>query len=221
MNPDEKQPKYDEFSVSLERELIPNLAVRGTGVYSTHQERHSGPEQPASRMTRTTFRSRTGTREPDGSVGNADDPGTSITYFEFAPELAGRQFEQFMPVNDPNVNQSYKGFELAVMKRLSNRWQFMGSYCGHEERHPDLRISWPPAALPPAALTRRIEVGNLTPNDEINRADRTWEWNGKLMGVVRLPGSTSSCRPTTSTEAATCSRARCGSPGADDSGDRA
>ena len=47
VNPDERQPRYDEFSVSLERELIPNLAVRGTGVYTPHDERPSGPEQPA------------------------------------------------------------------------------------------------------------------------------------------------------------------------------
>ena len=33
VNPNEKQFKQDEFSVSLERELIANFAVRVTGVY--------------------------------------------------------------------------------------------------------------------------------------------------------------------------------------------
>jgi hypothetical protein len=34
VNPNEKQPKTDELSVSFERELIANTAVRVTGVYS-------------------------------------------------------------------------------------------------------------------------------------------------------------------------------------------
>jgi len=34
VNPNEKQFKQDEFSVSLERELIPNFAIRATGVYT-------------------------------------------------------------------------------------------------------------------------------------------------------------------------------------------
>ena len=33
-NPDERQPKVDEFSLNLEHELMPNLSVRVTGVYS-------------------------------------------------------------------------------------------------------------------------------------------------------------------------------------------
>ena len=43
-----------------------------------------------------------------------------------------------MPVNDPNVNQSYKGLELAVVKRLTNRWQFMGSYSATKKDIPNL-----------------------------------------------------------------------------------
>ena len=41
-----------------------------------------------------------------------------------------------MPVNDPNVNQSYKGMEVAVVKRLTNRWQFMGSYSATKKNIP-------------------------------------------------------------------------------------
>ena len=46
MNPNEKQLKQDEFSVSLERELIANFAVRATGVYTRTIEHLSDPEQP-------------------------------------------------------------------------------------------------------------------------------------------------------------------------------
>jgi hypothetical protein len=185
VNPDEKQPKYDEVSVSLERELIANLAVRGTGVYSTTKNviRVQNNLRPYS-----AYNIPVTNRDPgaDGRVGTADDPGTSITYFEFAPELNGRRFEQFMPINDPNVDQSYKGFELAVMKRLSNRWQFMGSYSATKKDIPIYGFLAAGSFIS-GSFDSAHEVGFLTPNDEINRADRTWESNGKLMGSYIFP----------------------------------
>ena len=33
-NPNEKMPKTDEFSLTFERELMANWAVRATGIYS-------------------------------------------------------------------------------------------------------------------------------------------------------------------------------------------
>jgi len=181
VNPNEKQPKYDEFSISLERELISNLAVRGTGLYSrtTNVIRIQNNLRPYDAYNVPVTRPDPG---PDGSVGTTDDPGTTFTYFEFSPALTGRRFEEFMPVNDPNVNQSYKSMELAVVKRLANRWQFMASYSATKKNIPIF------GALSPANIYNSAhEVGNLTPNDEINRADRTWEWNGKAMGSYIFP----------------------------------
>ena len=61
-----------------------------------------------------------------------------------------------------------------------------GLLLGHEERHPQL---WFLAAgsFISGSFDSAHEVGNLTPNDEINRADRTWEWNGKMMGAYIFP----------------------------------
>ena len=68
-------------------------------------------------------------RDPgaDGSVGTGDDGGL-VTYYEYSPELAGAQFEQFMPVNDPNVD--------ADATRASNWRASNGSRTGGS--------SWPP-----------------------------------------------------------------------------
>ena len=186
VNPNEKQPKYDEFSLSIERELVANLAVRGTALYSRTRNviRIQNTRRPYEAYNVPVTNLDPG---PDGRVGTADDPGTSVTYFEFAPALAGRQFEVFTPVNDPNVNQSYKGFELAVMKRLANRWQFMGSYAATKKNIPIYGFLTS-GSFASGSFDSAHEVGNLTPNDEINRADRTWEWNGKLMGAYNLPG---------------------------------
>ena len=78
----------NEFSISLERQLMANLAVRVTGIYSTQQ----------------TFRVQNNLRPyevynipitnrdpgPDGRLGTADDPGTLITYWDYPAAYAGR-----------------------------------------------------------------------------------------------------------------------------------
>jgi hypothetical protein len=123
---------------------------------------------------------------PDGSVGTADDPGTTFTYFEFPPELAGRRFEEFMPVNDPSANQSYTGTEVAFVKRLSNRWQFMGSYSATKKNIP-IYGYLASGSFITGSFDSAHSVGALTPNDEINRSDLTWERNGKVMGAYVFP----------------------------------
>ena len=77
VNPNERQPKYDELSVSLERELIANLAVKGTGVYSrtTNVIRIQNNLRPYETYNVPVTRPDPG---PDGSVGTADDPGTHV-----------------------------------------------------------------------------------------------------------------------------------------------
>jgi hypothetical protein len=187
VNPNEKQPKYDELSISLERELISNLAVKGTAIYSrtTNVIRTQNNLRPYEAYNVPVTNRDPG---PDGSVGTFDDPGTSVTYFEFSQALAGRRFEEFMPVNDPNVNQSYKGMELAVVKRLSNRWQFMGSYSATKKNIP-IYGYLSSGSFITGSFDSAHNVGNLTPNDEINRADRTWERNGKVMGAYIFPAN--------------------------------
>ena len=48
-----------------------------------------------------------------------------------------------MTLNDPNVDQSYKSMELAVVKRLANRWQFMGSYSATKKNVPNYGLLAP------------------------------------------------------------------------------
>jgi hypothetical protein len=185
VNPNERQPKYDELSVSLERELISNLALKGTVVYSrtTNVIRTQNNLRPYEAYNVPVTRPDPG---PDGIVATSDDPGTTFTYFEFSPELAGRRFEEFMPVNDPNANQSYTATEVAVVKRLSNRWQFMGSYSATKKNIP-IYGYLASGSFITGSFDSAHSVGALTPNDEINRSDLTWERNGKVMGAYNFP----------------------------------
>jgi hypothetical protein len=185
VNPDERQPRYDELSVSVERELIANFALKGTVVHSrtTNVIRTQNNLRPYEAYNVPVTRPDPG---PDGSVGTSDDPGTTFTYFEFPSALAGRRFEEFMPVNDPNANQSYTGTEVAVVKRLSNRWQFMGSYSFTKKNIP-IYGYLATGSFITGSFDSAHNVGALTPNDEINRSDLTWERNGKAMGAYVFP----------------------------------
>ena len=92
-NPDERQPKQDEFMASFEHELVGNLGVRVTGIHSI--ARHDFRRQ-------NTFRSREAYDIPitnldpgaDGRVGTADDPGRSITYYEYSTGSPGRPVQR-------------------------------------------------------------------------------------------------------------------------------
>jgi hypothetical protein len=179
-NPDEREPKSDEFSLSIERELFASFAVRVTGLYSNYQDiyRTLNVLRPYEAFNIPVTRPDPGR---DGVVGNADDPGVSFTYWEYAPELSGRQFERLMLVNDPKANQSFSSIDLAVFKRLSNRWQLLASYSATKRNVPIA------AGGAGTEFNANVNAGSMDPNAEINAADREWEWTGKISGVYILP----------------------------------
>ncbi len=77
VNPDEKQPYTDEYSLQFERQLIPDLAVRLTGI----QARVSNVVRLANRRRPyEAYNIPITSRDPgpDGRVGTADDPGAAV-----------------------------------------------------------------------------------------------------------------------------------------------
>jgi outer membrane receptor protein involved in Fe transport len=169
-NPDEKEPKIDEYSVSLERQLAANFALRVTGLmtHTFNTYRLLNTPRPYSSYNIPITKPDPG---PDGVVGNGDDPGNSITYYAYPASLAGSAFSQTTLINDPNADQTFKSFEIATMKRLSHRWQFSAAYTATKKHIPFGNV-------PPLAYT---------PNAEINIADNTWEWEAKIAGAYQLP----------------------------------
>ena len=61
-------------------------------------------------------------------VGNADDPGTTVTYWEYPTSYQGAAFTSLTRLNDPALDASYKSLEIAVKRRLTKGWQAMTSY---------------------------------------------------------------------------------------------
>ena len=165
-NPNEKQPTTDQFSASLERELIANFAIRVTGIHSINHDpyRLANVLRPYEVYNIPITRPDPG---PDNRAGTADDPGTSMTYYDFPAQYAGTQFQKNMLV--PGESEKFSSFEVAGNKRFANGWQMMASYSATRRNVP----------VP--------EKTSLDPNSEINAADLTWEWSGKASASYGLP----------------------------------
>jgi hypothetical protein len=168
VNRDQKQPLEDEFSASFEREVMSSFAVRVSGRYSRRFNilRREYPLRPYGVFSIPITRPDPG---PDGRAGTADDPGRTLTYYDYPAAYRGRQFQQNYLANDPDATQTYKTIELAGTKRLSNRWQLNASYSA-------TKLNVPVAAY-----------SALNPNEEILAANRAWEWLGRLSGAYILP----------------------------------
>jgi hypothetical protein len=169
VNPDEKQQRSDQISLSVERELIANMGLRFTGIYSREMDilRTLNTLRPPETYSIPVTRPDPGF---DGVAGNADDPGQTLTYWEYPVSLRGRQFERNVQVNSP-LDNTYKSFEIASFKRLSNNWHALASYSATKLHVPV-----------PAAMN---------PNAEIFSADDTWEWGAKVAGGYHFPGDIS------------------------------
>jgi hypothetical protein len=90
------------------------------------------------------------------------------------------------PINDPKASpQTYKSIEIASVKRLSNRWQFMASYSATKKDKP-INNGLKVGAFD--SFNTDHVVGELTPNTEIFRADKTWDWDSKLLASYNFKG---------------------------------
>jgi hypothetical protein len=190
-NPDEKQVMYDEWSVNFERELMPNFGLRATGIYTRtiNVQGQLNRFRPYEAYNIPVTNRDPG---PDGRLGTTDDGGM-VTYWEYSPALQGAQFEEFTPVVWPGnaANQTFKTIEVAAIKRLSNRWQMVASYSATKKNWPigaaGLARGTGFGTSSPTFSAAGDNAGFLTPNNEINTSDTTWDWDGKLSGTYVFP----------------------------------
>lgn len=177
VNPNETQPWTDEYMLQFEKELAANFAVRITAAYSRalNQYRLVNTLRPYDTYSVPITNRDPG---PDNVIGTADDPGTSITYYEYPRALQGAAFQAPMVVNDPKANQTYRTIEVALAKRLSSGWQFAASYTATKKNIP---------------LPTNVGGGNspafntVDPNSEIFAADNTWQLGARLSGSYTFP----------------------------------
>ena len=180
-NPTIKEPMSNEFSLSLEHQLMPSFAVRATGIYSRQQVfRVQNNLRPYDAYNIPITRPDPG---PDGVLNTGDDPGRTITFYEYPAALAGRQFQQPMLVNGTSADdQKYTTFELAASKRLDRRWMMMASYSTTNIDVPH----WQNTASTGNDFTMpglQVFLTTLDPNAEINSAYKIRESTARLEGA--------------------------------------
>jgi hypothetical protein len=122
IDPNLKQPHTDEFILSLEREVIPDLRLSVTGTW--HRERNLyGPINtgvPASAYAPVSVTD----PGPDGVIGTGDD--AALTVYNQDPSTLGQ--DQLFYTNDSGLDQDYKGLQIVANKRFSNKWLMLASY---------------------------------------------------------------------------------------------
>ena len=169
LNPDERIPGAEEYSIGFERQLTSTIAVRVGGVYlkNINVNRNLNPLRPYAAFSIPITSPDPG---PDGNLNTSDDPGTTLTYWDYPASFRGAAFEGVKLVNDdPKNNSTFKTMEFAATRRLSNGWQLLGSYSATKRNVPF------------------VDGSALNPNAEINIADNTWTWIGKLSGSYTFP----------------------------------
>jgi hypothetical protein len=162
---DFRRPYTDEFSGGLDRELMANVKVSAVVTYRREKDLQASmnPDNPYA----TTL---TSAVDPgiDGVVGTADD-GTYGFYARLSPA------NRVIITNDRNVTQSYKGLELTLTKRMSNRWQMLAGYTRSKNRIEGVSVDTSPNFLINAD-------GNIT---GAANADRPNQF--KLTGMYLIP----------------------------------
>jgi hypothetical protein len=168
VNLDQPQTKEDQYSLSLERSLWTNFAVRATGLYSrrfnilAQKNLLRGPEVYTVANTKPD-------PGPDGKVGTADDPGTTLTWYEYPDAYRPVQFQLNTLVADPTATEHFGTVEVSAQKRLSSGWQLLAS---ESATHSDIPVP---------------EGANINPNTYILAANHTWEWLTRVSGAYVFP----------------------------------
>jgi hypothetical protein len=166
LSPELKQPDTWETTVSLERELAPSLALR---VMYINRLVNGSLETVNAKRPYDAYNIPITRRDPgpDGLLNTSDDPGTSITLYDYAASYAGANFVSNKRVNAYN-NDRYDTVEFTLTRRATSRWMGQVSYF--------------------AVKNRRWLAGVYqNPNDEFFPLDETWGWEGNVSGTYRMP----------------------------------
>ena len=180
-NPNELQPKSDQFSLSVERELRANFAARVTLLYSNNRNnyRQLNVLRPYEAYNIPVTRPDPG---PDGVAGNGDDPGQSITYYEYSPALAGQRFQLVTWETDPDGQPDLQEHRDGDVPALHQRLAVLGVADGHAGSTCRWSMGWCRAtATPPCGPLK----SRRTPRS--SRTDDTWERTAKASATYQLP----------------------------------
>ena len=121
IDPHLKNPRTDEITFGYQRELAANLGFSALWIQRWFNDATLDTEVgiPVDGYTQQVFND----PGPDNLVNTGDD--RPITLFNVMSQYRGQNVS--FHTNFPGT-QRYQGLELTISKRMSNRWQLMGSY---------------------------------------------------------------------------------------------
>jgi hypothetical protein len=170
IDPNFSRPYTNEYSVGIDRELMPN--TKFSAVWTYRQEKnlqaYYNPDNPYATAQQIAV-------DPgvDGVVGTSDDG-----VYGFYPRISAAN--RTIITNDTNYLQTYKGLELTVNKRLSNRWQMLAGYTYAKTEINNITLAQTATNPSPNLLINA--TGNVT---DTNAPDRPNQF--KFTGMYVLP----------------------------------
>jgi hypothetical protein len=162
LNPGMRLPYVHEITAAFERELTSATAVRGLYLYRLNVDQTASVNvlRPYSAFNIPIVRTDPG---PDGVLGTADDGG-KVTIWDYDPAYRGSAFQGNQVINRPEGRNDYsQSFEVAVNRRLANRWSLTSSLTVNKNHVYVVGI--------PAS-----------PNDDYFPVDTSKNWTYKLSG---------------------------------------
>lgn len=178
LDPNLKQPKMHEFVVALDRELMPNFAIRVDYNY----RRLTDNVALVNRLqTFDEFSIPTTVVDPgvDGVYGTADD-GT-VAAFNLNPALVGGSFVRDYVTNPDGFDQSYHSITITGDRRMRDNWQFRAS----------VTLSTIDEVIRGGGIgfDARIPYQNWprNPNEAQNSRTDWMQWNARAMGSYLFP----------------------------------
>ena len=171
-NPDVQQPKTDEVTTFVEREIAAGISARVGYVFKKESNIYklvnTARPSAAYNIPITTV-----DPGPDGRVGTSDDGG-NITYFDYDPAYRGAAFETSTALNLPGYSNRYDNLEIGLDKRLSNRWQVLASFLATKR---DVWVAGGGGNAGPAQ----------NPNENFFPKDQTWDKTFRTAGSFQAP----------------------------------
>ena len=165
-NPNEKEPKQNQFTASVQRQVMANTSVRVLYVYAYLYNNYllQGVQRPYSAYN---IPITANVPLANGAAGTS-----TMTYYEYPASLRGLADSNTELVNDPRLNKWYHSIELEMTRRLSRKLQFQASYATTRYHEPIQETGAIPAD---------------TPNAFIGTGNFTWDWLGRVEGSYLFP----------------------------------
>jgi len=167
VNPDLRNPYTTQFTVGVDRELMPNFAGRFNYIYLSQTDLSSTINvlRPYNIYEALAPRQDPG---PDGTLGTTDDGGNIVLY-DYPAAYRGSAFVSNMRVNGDAAHRPvFKTYEVVLTRRATGRWGLLGSASATKNH-------------------RYLTVVPSSPNDDYFNVDDTWDWQAKITGNYEFP----------------------------------